>query len=211
MGTARWPNRAALIDDEGAISYRELRWRAETLASELQRRGVVSGHAVGVLCRNGRGFVQAVFATAMVGADVVLLNTDFRTESLAAALSTHRIETVICDHDSRARRRGRGCHRDRCSGADAREGDSRPKVAKAGRIVLLTSGTTGAPKVCPVSRNAFGIGHRRIDLGSHRASDWITNLGARADVSRPRLRHAGPDLGLGAPCSPAGASTPKPH
>ena len=25
MGAARWPNRAAMIDDEGAISYRELR------------------------------------------------------------------------------------------------------------------------------------------------------------------------------------------
>ena len=39
----------------------------------------------------------------MVGADVVLLNTDFRTESLAAALSTHRIGLVICDNEFAAR------------------------------------------------------------------------------------------------------------
>ena len=130
MGAARWPDRAALIDDDGAMSYRELRWRTETLASELQRRGVGSGHAVGVLCRNGRGFVQAVFAAAMVGADVVLLNTDFRTESLAAALSTHRIETVICDDEfaARAHDAGEGVTVIDAAGADARDSDSRPKV-----------------------------------------------------------------------------------
>ena len=33
MGAARWPNRAAMIDDEGAISYREL-----LLCTETSRR-----------------------------------------------------------------------------------------------------------------------------------------------------------------------------
>ena len=51
------------------------------------------------MCRNGRGFVAAVFAAALVGADVVLVNTDFRTDALAAALSAHQITTMIADNE----------------------------------------------------------------------------------------------------------------
>ena len=43
--------------------------------------------------------MQAMFAAASVGADVVLLNTDFRTDALATALGAHRIQTVICDDE----------------------------------------------------------------------------------------------------------------
>src|SRR5215211_8953300 len=99
VAAARWPDRAAVVDDDGAVSYRELQLRTESGANELYRRGVGPGKAVGILCRNGRGFVEAFFAVALVGADVVLLNTDFRSDALAAALSTHRIRTVVCDNE----------------------------------------------------------------------------------------------------------------
>jgi acyl-CoA synthetase (AMP-forming)/AMP-acid ligase II len=168
MGAARWPRRAALIDDDGAISYRELQSRTESLANELQGRGVGPGQAVGVLCRNGRGFVEAVFAAAMVGADVVMLNTDFRTEALAGALSAHQIGTVVCDDEfaDRAHAAGNDVTVLDPASVDAREGDSRPKVAKAGRIILLTSGTTGKPKGVPRKpeiSSALGIGASILD------------------------------------------------
>ncbi|MGH3552184.1 MAG: AMP-binding protein, partial [Mycobacterium sp.] len=93
---ARWPNRTAVIDDDGAVSYREVQSKAEALADELYRRGARPGQAVGVLCGNGHRFVEAVFGAALVGADVVLVNTEFRTDALAAALSGHEIKTVVC-------------------------------------------------------------------------------------------------------------------
>ena len=189
MGAARWPDRAALIDDEGAISYRELRSRTEILADELQRRGAGPGHAVGVLCRNGRGFVAAVFAAAMVGADIVLLNTDFRAESLAAALNGHRIGTVICDNEFTARMRDadEGVTVVDAAGVDAHDADSRPKVARAGRIVLLTSGTTGAPKGVPRQpkiRMALGIGASILDRTGLR-------IGSRISVPVPMFHGLG--------------------
>ena len=51
------------------------------------------------MCRNGRNFVAAVFATALVGADVVLVNTEFRTDALAGALGAHQIRTMFCDDE----------------------------------------------------------------------------------------------------------------
>jgi acyl-CoA synthetase (AMP-forming)/AMP-acid ligase II len=188
---ARWPNRAAMIDDDGVLSYRELQLETESLAHELSDDGVGPGQAVGVMCRNGRGFVEAVFAAALVGADVVLVNTDFRIDALAAALSAHQITVMVADDE----------FAERVQAADesvvitdpatvkAHQGDSRPDVAAPGRIVLLTSGTTGKPKGVPRTpqmRSAVGV--------------WVTILdrtrlrtGSRISVAMPMFH----GLGLG--------------
>ena len=164
---ARWPTRTALIDDDGAISYRELQSQVESLAAEVGRRGVGSGRVVGVLCRNGRSFVAAVFSAAMVGADVVLLNTDFQTEALAAAIGSHQIEMIICDNEFADRVADAGdVGVIDPSSIEACDGSGRPKVAPAGRLVLLTSGTTGAPKGVPRKpkiASALGVGTTILD------------------------------------------------
>ncbi|BBZ50153.1 AMP-binding protein [Mycobacterium heidelbergense] len=195
---ARWPDRAAIVDDDGALSYRELRAGTESVARELSRAGVGPGHAVGVMCRNGRGFVTAFFAAALAGADVVLVNTDFRADALAAALSAHRITTMVADDEfaERVRTAAREAEAPVVvvdpAKAKAAEGDSRPLgpgVAAPGRIVLLTSGTTGKPKGVPRTprlRSAVGV--------------WVTILdrtrlpaGSRISVAMPMFH----GLGLG--------------
>jgi acyl-CoA synthetase (AMP-forming)/AMP-acid ligase II len=188
---ARWPNRAAIIDDDGALTYRELQSETESLARELSGGGVGPGQAVGVMCRNGRGFIKAVFAVALVGADVVLVNTDFRTDALAAALGAHRITAMVADDEFAERVRGADESVAVIDPATvtAQEGDPRPGVTASGRIVLLTSGTTGKPKGVPRSpqmRSAVGV--------------WVTILdrtrlrtGSRISVAMPMFH----GLGLG--------------
>ena len=192
VSAARWPNRAAVIDDDGVISYREVQSKTEALAGELHRRGVEPGDAVGVLCRNGRGFVEALFAAALVGADVVLVNTEFRTDALAAALSAHEITTVVCDEE----------FNERVHAADesislldpavvwTQPDTARPHVAPAGRIILLTSGTTGKPKGVPraprVNSGVVGIGLTILDRTQLHA-------GSRMAVAVPMFH----GLGLG--------------
>jgi acyl-CoA synthetase (AMP-forming)/AMP-acid ligase II len=166
---ARWPNRAAVIDDDGVISYRELQSRTEALAAALQRRGVEPGDAVGVMCRNGRSFVEALFAAASVGADVVLVNTEFRTDALAAALGAHEVTTVICDRefDERVNAAGESIELLDPAAIQTQPGAARPHVAPAGRIILLTSGTTGKPKGVPraprVNTGVIGVGLTILD------------------------------------------------
>jgi acyl-CoA synthetase (AMP-forming)/AMP-acid ligase II len=194
---ARWPNRAAIVDDDGVLCYREMQSETESLARELSGIGVGPGQAVGVMCRNGRGFVKAFFATALVGADVVLVNTDFRTDALAAALSAHRITTVVADDEFGERVRaaqevGASVVMVDPATVHAREGEPRPLrpgVTAPGRIVLLTSGTTGKPKGVPRTpqlRSAVGV--------------WVTILdrtrlrtGSRISVAMPMFH----GLGLG--------------
>jgi acyl-CoA synthetase (AMP-forming)/AMP-acid ligase II len=172
IAAARWPQRTALIDDDGAIDYRELLSRTEALASELQRRGAAPGHAVGILCRNGRGFVEAVFAVAMVGSDVVLLNTDFQAEALTTAMDSHEIRILVCDDEFTDRVRDV----DAVDPARVDACGSRPKVAAAGRIVLLTSGTTGSPKGVPRKpeiTSALGVGASIMDRTGLRTGSRI--------------------------------------
>jgi acyl-CoA synthetase (AMP-forming)/AMP-acid ligase II len=165
MAAARWPDRVAIVDDDGEMTYRELHSSVESLAAELQRRGVRRGQAVGVLCRNGRGFVAAVFAAAMVGADVVMLNTEFQSKALANALSSHEIATVVGDAEFADRVHDAGVSMIDAKSA-AGKGGSKPKARPAGRIVLLTSGTTGSPKGVPRKPEigmALGIGASILD------------------------------------------------
>ena len=161
VAAARWPQRTAMIDDDGAITYRELRSKTESLARELSRDGVRPGQAVGIMCRNGRNFAAAAFATALVGADVVLVNTEFRTNALAGALSTHQITTMFCDKEFAGQigDTGESIRAIDPATAEIQPGESRPKVVASGRLVLLTSGTTGVPRGVPrVPRMSSGIG-----------------------------------------------------
>ena len=94
------------------------------------------------MCRNGRNFVAAVFAAGLVGADVVLVNTEFRINALAGALE------YTPDHNDVRRRGIRGQIRDADESVavidpatvETQPGDSRPKVAASGRIVSADLG-----------------------------------------------------------------------
>lgn len=189
--TARWPDRTAIVDDDGALSYRRLQQVTESLARRLAGDGVAPGRAVGVMCRNGRGFVAGVFAAALLGADVVPMSTEFRSDALAAAVRAHRISTVVADGEFAERLRAADESVVIVDPATARidEGARRAAVAAPGRIVLLTSGTTGTPKGVPRApqmRSAVGV--------------WVTILdrtrlrtGSRISVAMPMFH----GLGLG--------------
>jgi acyl-CoA synthetase (AMP-forming)/AMP-acid ligase II len=191
VAAARWPNRAAIIDDDGTLSYRQLQSETEALASRLLGERIGPGQAAGIMCRNGRGFVRAVFATALVGADVVLVNTDFHSDALAAALSAHHIETIVADPEfvDSVHVADDAVTVIDAAATEAPHGYSRPKVAASGRIILLTSGTTGKPKGVPRTprmRSAVGV--------------WVTILdrtrlttGSRISVAMPMFH----GLGLG--------------
>jgi acyl-CoA synthetase (AMP-forming)/AMP-acid ligase II len=191
---ARWPDRAAIVDDDGALTYRELRSETESLARGLSGAGAGRGQAVGLMCRNGRGFVKGFFAAALVGADVVLVNTDFRTDALAAAMESHRITTMVADDEFAERVRAADqsvalVDPATVGARDEARRPARPQVAAPGRIVLLTSGTTGKPKGVPRTpqlRSAVGV--------------WVTILdrtglrtGSRISVAMPMFH----GLGLG--------------
>ncbi|HLS75255.1 MAG TPA: acyl-CoA synthetase [Nocardia sp.] len=159
VAALRYRDRAALIDERGAVTFRELDERTTALANAWRARGLRDGEGVAVLTRNHRGFHYAVFAAAKCGARIILLNTDFGAEQLRAVLAREEVDLLVCDEEFTALlgdhrpRRGRYRAWTDTPAVDTVDnliaGGSRapvPRPGAAARIVLLTSGTTGTPK-----------------------------------------------------------------
>ncbi len=146
---ARYPDRAAVIDDEGTLTYKDGWRRVRALAAGLTAEGLAPRVRVGLLCRNHRGFVVSLAAVAATGADVVLLNTGFAGPQLAGVVVSERIDVVL--HDTEFGSIVRGCGADRTfdeaaiAAMIAAGGRARP-CRTQGAVVILTSGTTGRPK-----------------------------------------------------------------
>jgi acyl-CoA synthetase (AMP-forming)/AMP-acid ligase II len=151
-GAARHPNRVALVDDDGSLTWREVDQRTDRLASELLVRGIRSGDPVGLLARNGRGLVEGLVSLAKVGADVLYLNTGSAGEPLAQVLDREGATAVLYDEEFAEMLRpsledrigvttGELAELARTSALGAP-----PKPASTSRQIILTSGTTGPPK-----------------------------------------------------------------
>ena len=148
-GAARHPNRLALVDDDGPLTWREVDTRTDRIASELRARGLREGEAVGLLARNGRGLVEGAVALAKCGADVLYLNTGSAADPLAQVLEREKARMVLHDEELR------GLVPEHLTSITTEQlADlaltstlrTPPKPSHTSRQVILTSGTTGAPR-----------------------------------------------------------------
>ncbi len=152
-GAARHPDRTAIVDDAGWLSYAELHRRTDRLARALADTGIGAGVRVGVLCRNHRGPVETQIAVGKLGADAVLLNTGLSASQLTAVIDELHLHTVVADEEYVPA--VQGCPVVTAWGAGpttledlvARDGDTPlPLLPPSGHTIVLTSGTTGPPK-----------------------------------------------------------------
>ncbi len=161
----RRSNDLGLIDEAGSLTFGELDRRSNSFARALADVGVGAGTPVAVMCRNHRGFVDAIFACAKLGASVLLLNTDFARPQLLGVIEREKPEAVIYDFEFEGLLEGAeeqmpGLSRfvswiDEGAAASSptaeeaiafRPADPLEPPEKPGRFVILTSGTTGTPK-----------------------------------------------------------------
>lgn len=153
--SVRSPKRAALIDDHGTLSYFQLEVRSNRVAAGLKAKGISAGDSVGLLCRNHRGFVEANIALAKLGARVVYLNPGLPASQLNEVVTREGITLVIVDRDLADRLE----HTNLVIAAPEDDpswtfpGVSKwrpllqlPRPTASDDPVVLTSGTTGAPK-----------------------------------------------------------------
>ncbi|HEY3633307.1 MAG TPA: AMP-binding protein [Jatrophihabitantaceae bacterium] len=99
LGARRWPGAIGLVDDRGALTFGELDRRSNALAWAWRGQGIRQDSAIGVLCRNHRGLVEATFAAAKLGAQVVALRTEFGAEQLAGVVQREGVTTIVYDDE----------------------------------------------------------------------------------------------------------------
>src|SRR4051794_13224209 len=89
--------RPALIDGPCTLTYQALWREVEALRIQLDRQGVRPGQGVGVLARNGRGFVIAALAALGCGAVVMPIYHQLKPGELAESLTHAPISALIDD------------------------------------------------------------------------------------------------------------------
>ena len=167
LNARRHPDRAACIDEEGELSYRELDEAAHAVANGLIEKGVKGGDGVAILARNHRWFLIANFGAARVGARIILLNSEFSGPQIKEVAEREGAKLIIYDDEytkavskaepplGKLRALGVNPDADEPSGstdetlAELIKRSSRtpaPKTSRHASIIILTSGTTGTPK-----------------------------------------------------------------
>jgi fatty-acyl-CoA synthase len=163
----RTPDRAALIDDEGAFTYKELDDAANAVAHGLLDKGVRGGDGVAILARNHRWFCVAQFGCARVGARIILLNSEFSGRQIKEVAEREDAKLIIYDDEytkavsladpplGKLRALDFNPDSDEPSGSTDEtladliahsDNAPAPKASKRPSIIILTSGTTGTPK-----------------------------------------------------------------
>ncbi|OMC30368.1 acyl-CoA synthetase [Mycobacterium colombiense] len=170
----RCPDRPGLIDERGTLTWRELDERINAFGAALQQLPAGQPKVVGIMCRNHRGFVEAVVAVNRIGSDVVLLNTSFAGPALAEVVNREGVDAVVYDEEftptvDRALADKPDAARivawtdaqhdltvEKLIAAHA--GQQPQRSGRKGRMILLTSGTTGTPKGANQTGGNAGIG-----------------------------------------------------
>jgi len=149
------PDGIGLIDEHGSLTWQQLQERAEALAFGLEATSDTGITAVAILCRNHRGFVDALLAAGKLGVPALLLNTGFSGPQLADVLEREQASHIIYDEEFSGLLDEARARLPRLEELDSETGvefligkhlGERVAVTKPGRVVLLTSGTTGTPK-----------------------------------------------------------------
>jgi fatty-acyl-CoA synthase len=167
LNARRTPNRTAIIDDDGSLTYKELDEATNAVAHGLLAKGVRGGDGVAILARNHRWFSIANFGCARVGARIILLNSEFSGPQIKEVAEREGAKLIIHDDEytravsqadpplGKLRALGTNPDSDEPSGstdetlADLVAQNSKspvPKATKHASIIILTSGTTGTPK-----------------------------------------------------------------
>lgn len=185
----RCPDRPALIDELGTLTWRDLDERINALGAALQ--GLPSGQpqVIGIMCRNHRGFVEALVAANRIGSDVVLLNTSFAGPAMAEVVNREGVNAAIYDEEFAATvDRALADKPDATRIVAWTDGPARAglntveqliaehlgqqprRTGRKGKMVLLTSGTTGSPKGAKQSGGGAGIGTLKAILDRTRGA-----------------------------------------
>ena len=136
------PERAALVWDGGALTWRELERRAGGFARILATRGIAAGDRIAVSIPNRWSFLVALWGGWKRGATVVPLNPLLTPDERARILAHLGPKIVV----------------DSIDGDDAEwPGDS---AADAPALILYTSGSTGQPKGAVLSHAAVAFSSR---------------------------------------------------
>src|SRR5919199_1211370 len=165
VSAVRRPDRVGVVDELGTLTFREIHERTNALANAWSDMGIGEGDGVAILCRNHRGFIDATVACSKLGAHALYLNTMFAGPQITDVCAREKPKAIVYDQEFANLVEEAGKRRKRFvawfEGEEGKPDSGDPLLedliargdtanllppAEKGRVVILTSGTTGTPK-----------------------------------------------------------------
>jgi acyl-CoA synthetase (AMP-forming)/AMP-acid ligase II len=158
---ARFPNEPAILDEIGTLTFDQVNKRTSALAHSIVEAGISSEDNVAIMCRNHRYFIETVVALSKIGANALFLNTAFSGPQLSEVVKREKAEAIVYDAEFLEMIGGARRNRKRFVGWHKTEHITDPTIEdlveqgpegslspprEPGKVVILTSGTTGTPK-----------------------------------------------------------------
>jgi fatty-acyl-CoA synthase len=160
------PDATTIMDEAAELTFEEVHRRSNSLARGLAAEGIREGDGVAIMCRNHHGFIEATLALSKLGANGLYMNTAFAGPQLAGVVEREQPIALIYDQEfagllEQASEVGEeiGLRRfvawtdgeaatDRALEGlvEANDPGDLDPPTEPSRFVILTSGTTGAPK-----------------------------------------------------------------
>jgi fatty-acyl-CoA synthase len=167
LNARRTPNRTAIIDDDGEMTFKELDDAANAVANGLLAIGVKGGDGLALLIRNHRWFLIALYGAAKVGVRIILLNSEFSGPQIKEVSEREGAKLIIFDDEYTkavsaaepplGKLRALPTNPDNDEPSESTDetladliersrSTPPPKATAHSKIIILTSGTTGTPK-----------------------------------------------------------------
>src|SRR4051812_44303226 len=99
LNARRTPDRTAVVDDDGELTFKELDDAANAVANGLLAMGVKGGDGVALLARNHRWFLISIYGAAKVGAKLILLNSEFSGPQIKEVSEREGASLIIYDDE----------------------------------------------------------------------------------------------------------------
>lgn len=175
------PTAIAIVGADGRLTWRALDGRADAIAGGLRLAGVGSGDHVVVLARPSVGAVAVLHGIARLGAVAAPLPVSLTTGELASAAEA--IEPRVVLHDGDLETAATAIGRPTIAiedlvGSEA-TGVAPPPLLDPGApaVAILTSGTTGRPKIAVLSVAALVASAEAWLAALPPATGWLLALG----------------------------------
>lgn len=92
---AQWANKPAVHDELGTLTFLELFTQAEKLKQQLLARGLNPGCGVGMICKNNRNFIVALFGCLGSGATVLPIAQHLQQAEREKLLTEANLHAIV--------------------------------------------------------------------------------------------------------------------